>query len=104
MVRIGRAMMRGSEIEPPISLATALREVVTMDTPRDSPLTAFTLMRRPGYRELATAKVRVGGAALDFELPRSDFTDGVGRPTGTTVRLSQYRDDRPVALIFGSYT
>lgn len=38
----------------------------------------------------------VGEAAPDFELERHD---GTGR-----VRLSSYRGDRPVVLIFGSLT
>ena len=39
----------------------------------------------------------VGDAAADFELPV------LGDPE-RTVRLSSFRDKRPVALIFGSYT
>jgi hypothetical protein len=104
VVRTGRAIMRGSPVEQPISLPAAIRELVTVDTPRDSPMTLRQAMRTEDYRDLSTAKVAVGDVAFDFELPRSDFTDGVGRPTGTTVRLSRYRDQRPVALIFGSYT
>ena len=38
----------------------------------------------------------VGDEAPDFDLP---LLDGSGR-----VRLSTFRGDRPVALIFGSYT
>jgi len=39
---------------------------------------------------------RVGEAAPDFEL---DLHDGSGR-----LRISSYRGDRPVVLIFGSLT
>ena len=40
--------------------------------------------------------LQVGDLAPDFELPRHDG-DGL-------VRLSDFRDNRPVVLIFGSYT
>ena len=40
--------------------------------------------------------LKVGDLAPDFELPRHDG--------GGLVRLSDYRDKRPVVLIFGSYT
>ena len=40
---------------------------------------------------------RVGELAPDFELPLLGMKD-------TTVKLSDLRGDRPVALIFGSYT
>ncbi len=40
---------------------------------------------------------RVGGRAPDFELPLLD-------DRAKTVRLSSFRGERPVALIFGSYT
>lgn len=39
----------------------------------------------------------VGDTAADFELP-------VLGDTERTVRLSDFRDKRPVAIIFGSYT
>ena len=44
----------------------------------------------------AKVEPSVGDDAPDFELP---LLDGKGR-----VRLSSYRDRKPVALIFGSYT
>ena len=40
--------------------------------------------------------LQAGDLAPDFELPRHDG--------GGLVRLSDYRDKRPVVLIFGSYT
>jgi peroxiredoxin len=43
-----------------------------------------------------TAKVDVGDAAPDFALPRLDH-DG-------KLRLSSLLAERPVALVFGSYT
>jgi peroxiredoxin len=53
-------------------------------------------MSSPLYRDLMTAKHAVGDEAFDFELPR---LDGSG-----AVRLSDFAGERPVALIFGSYT
>lgn len=101
---MGRAIKRGSAIEEPISLVSIVREFVSGDTPDDSPLTLETLMSRDDYRDLSTAKLAVGDVAFDFELPRHDFSDGTAVATGTTVRLSEFRSLKPVALIFGSYT
>jgi hypothetical protein len=101
---LGRALKRGSAIEPPVSLASVVREFVSGDTPNDSPLTLKTLMSREDYRELTTPKVAEGDPAFDFELPRYDFSDGNAVATGATVRLSEFRSVQPVALIFGSYT
>ncbi|GIW71195.1 MAG: hypothetical protein KatS3mg102_0737 [Planctomycetota bacterium] len=42
-----------------------------------------------------------GAPAPDWELVR---LDPQGRPSGETVRLSALCQQRPVALIFGSYT
>ena len=42
----------------------------------------------------------VGGLAPDFELAALSAT---GEPTGETVRLAEHLE-RPVALVFGSYT
>jgi len=64
--------------------------------PRDSPLTLQDVLADPGYRDLARPKVAVGDLAPDFELP---LVDGDG-----TVRLSSELAERPVALVFGSYT
>ena len=50
----------------------------------------------PGYRDLGQAKVATGDIAPDFELP---VVDG-----GATVCLGTLLDERPVALVFGSYT
>jgi hypothetical protein len=40
--------------------------------------------------------VNVGDAAPDFRLPTLDHKN--------TVQLASFRDDRPVVLVFGSYT
>ena len=104
VVRLGRAIRRGSAIEEPISLLSVVREFVSGDTPDDSPLTLETLIAREDYRDLSTPKLAVGDVAFDFELPRHDFSDGTAVATGETVRLSEFRSVKPVALVFGSYT
>jgi len=101
---LGRAIKRGSAIDEPISLFSVVREFVSGDTPDDSPLTLKTLMGREDYRNLSTPKVAVGDAAFDFELPRYDFSAGTAVAAGASVRLSEFRSVKPVALIFGSYT
>jgi peroxiredoxin len=53
-------------------------------------------MASADYRDLMTAKVAEGELAPDFELPS---LEGAG-----TVRLADLRAERPVALVFGSYT
>jgi hypothetical protein len=64
--------------------------------PRDSPLTLQDVLASADYRDLSTAKVAVGDLAPDFELPLLGRED--------SVRLSTLLDERPVALVFGSYT
>jgi hypothetical protein len=104
VLRLGRAIRRGSAIDEPISIVSVIREFASGDTPADSPLTLTTLLSRDDYRDLSTPKVAVGDVAFDFELPRYDFSEGTSAATGTTVRLSGFRSSKPVALIFGSYT
>lgn len=53
------------------------------------------------YRDLITPKLSPGDPAVDFSLPVLDSKHGL---TSQTVRLSDYAGQRPVALIFGSYT
>jgi hypothetical protein len=104
VLRLGRAIKRGSAIDEPISLVGVVREFASGDTPDDSPLTLKTLMSREDYRDLSMAKLSVGDVAFDFELPEYGFTEGTAVATGATVRLSEFRSLNPVALIFGSYT
>jgi hypothetical protein len=73
-------------------------------TPEDSPKTYPDVMADPHHRDLATAKLAVGDPAHDFELPVYGFGDGSERPTGATFHLQKAAAERPVALIFGSYT
>ena len=73
-------------------------------TPEDSPKTPMDVMADPVHQNLQAPEVEQGGPAFDFERPLHDFADGVGRETGQSFRLSQAAAERPVALIFGSYT
>jgi hypothetical protein len=72
------------------------------ETPADSPLTLETAMASPLYRQLMDPELRPGGPAFAFELPLLD--PETHRPSGERVRLADFAGDRPVALIFGSYT
>jgi hypothetical protein len=49
----------------------------------------------------ADSQAGVGQPAPDFDLP---FLPGQGRSEGETIRLSDRFANRPVALVFGSYT
>ena len=66
-------------------------------TPLDSPLRMRDVLESPRYRNLMTAKVGVGDPAPAFTLP---FLGRLDR----TLSLESFRGDRPVVLIFGSYT
>jgi hypothetical protein len=63
--RLGRAIKRGSAVDPSISLVSVVREFASGDTPDDSPLTLEMLMSREDYRDLATAKLSLGDLAFD---------------------------------------
>ncbi len=73
-------------------------------TPDDSPKTPVDLRRDPNIRDLSTPNLGVGDPAYDFKLPVFDFTSGIQRATAETFHLFEVARDRPVALIFGSYT
>lgn len=73
-------------------------------TPEDSPKTPVDLLRDPQARDLSTPKLSEGDEAFGFSLPVFDFTDGVERATGESFDLPAIARERPVALIFGSYT
>jgi len=53
------------------------------------------------YQDLQTPKLGPGDPAADFALPVLDANHGL---TSQIVRLSDYAGQKPVALIFGSYT
>ena len=65
-------------------------------TPPDSPLTLEQALASPLYRTLMAPELAPGEPAFPFDLP---LLDGGGR-----VRLADFAGERPVALIFGSYT
>ena len=71
------------------------------ETPADSPLTLEQAMASPLYRRLMEPELRAGDPAFPFELP---LLDPQHRPSGERVRLADFAGERPVALIFGSYT
>ena len=97
IIRYMRTVGRGSPVDAPWSVAgQVVAQARKNGTPEDSPLTLKDVMASPEYRDLMTAKVAVGELAPDFELPS---VDGDG-----TVRLADLRAERPVALVFGSYT
>ncbi len=73
-------------------------------TPSDSPLTMQDVVTSPLYRDLTTAKLRIGDPAFPFTLPRLDLSAGMPRTNADTVTLESFRGRQPVALVFGSYT
>ena len=72
------------------------------ETPPDSPLTLETAMASPLYRTLMAPDLAPGDPAFPFDLPLLDGR--THRPSGERVRLADFAGDRPVALVFGSYT
>ena len=73
-------------------------------TPDDSPKGLPDVMADPLHQDLSTAKLDEGDVAHDFELSLCDFSDGSERETGRNFHLSRAAAEKPVALIFGSYT
>jgi hypothetical protein len=91
-----RAVSRGSAVDPRQSfLRTALE--MRRGTAEDSPLTLADVMSDPGIRDLRAPKLAPGQVAFDFDLRRFDDPQ-------ETVRLSEFKGTKPVALVFGSYT
>jgi Iodothyronine deiodinase len=92
-----RTVARGSPVDERWSVAgMVLSQVRHGNVAEGSPLTLDDVMASADYRNLMTAKVEVGDRAPDFELAG---IDGAG-----SVRLGALLAERPVALIFGSYT
>ena len=73
-------------------------------TPQDSPKTPMDLRADPIHQALSTAQVRAGGPAHDFSSPIYDFSNGHKVITGRGFNLLEAAKEKPVALIFGSYT
>ena len=92
-----RTVSRGSPVDRrwsvPGMVASRLRHGLA---PKDSPLTLQDVLASEDYRDLSTPKVAEGDRAPDFELPTI-----VG---DHTIRLAELLAERPVALVFGSYT
>ena len=92
-----RTVSRGSPVDERWSvLGMVLSQVRHGNAAEGPPLTLQDVMASEEYRGLMTAKVAVGDRAPDFALSR---LDGTG-----TVELGELVAERPVALIFGSYT
>jgi hypothetical protein len=73
-------------------------------TPDDSPMGLPEMMADPVAQDLSTAKLATGDPAFDFDLPIYDFSDGTRVETGRSFQLRSVAANRPVALVFGSYT
>ncbi len=73
-------------------------------TPEDSPKGLPDVMADSVHQDLSTAKLAPNDPAYPIELPVYDFSDGTERATGETFGLQKLAQERPVALIFGSYT
>jgi hypothetical protein len=99
MVGYMRTVSRGSPVDRrwsvPGMIVARIRHGRGL-APKDSPLTLQDVMASSDYRDLMTPKVAERDTAPAFELPR---LDGEG-----TVRLTSLLEERPVALVFGSYT
>ena len=72
------------------------------ETPADSPLTLEDVMSSRAYLRLRTPDLVPGDPAFPFDLPLLD--PQTHRPSGARVRLGDFTGERPVALVFGSYT
>jgi hypothetical protein len=71
-------------------------------TPADSPLRLRDVMTSPVYLRLMTPELAVGDPAFPFDLPLLDPESH--EPSAGRVRLADFAGERPVALVFGSYT
>ncbi len=73
-------------------------------TPEDSPKTPMDVMSDPIHRALSTPDLAVGDETYDFESVVYDYSDGSEKRTGEMFHLAEITREKPVALIFGSYT
>ena len=73
-------------------------------TPEDSPKTPMDVMADPIHQSLSTPDLAEGDAAYDIRSPIYDFSDGTEKATGKIFDLAEVAKEKPVALIFGSYT
>jgi hypothetical protein len=73
-------------------------------TPEDSPKTPMDVMADPVHQDLSTPDLAVGDVAYNIRSPLYDFSDGTEKSTGEIFDLAIAAKEKPVALIFGSYT
>ena len=73
-------------------------------TPDDSPRTPMDVLADPVHQNLATASVQPGAPAFGFRRPLFDFSTGRRVDAGGDFDLLEIAREKPVALIFGSYT
>ena len=73
-------------------------------TPSDSPRTPIDFMADPKLRRLGKPALKPGDQAFGFRRPLYDFSDGHQVATGDTFDLLERATEKPIALIFGSYT
>jgi hypothetical protein len=73
-------------------------------TPEDSPKTPMDVMSDPVHRDLGTSSLKEGDDAYDFKSNIYDYSDGTEQSTGNVFHLAEAAREKPVALIFGSYT
>ena len=73
-------------------------------TPEDSPKTPMEVRADPKHQDLFTPNVSEGDLAYDFHSKIYDYSDGIEKDTGRIFSLLEVSKEKPVALIFGSYT
>jgi hypothetical protein len=73
-------------------------------TPEDSPRTPMDVHADPRHQDLATANLKPGDYAYDFERQIYDYSSGREVATSESFHLSIAAREKPVALVFGSYT
>ncbi len=73
-------------------------------TPDNSPKTPMDIMADPVHQSLSTADLSEGDTAYNIHSPIYDFSDGTEKATGKIFDLAEVAKEKPVALIFGSYT
>ena len=61
-------------------------------------------MADPKHQDLSTPDLAEGDLAYDFESRIYDYSDGTEKDTGKVFNLLEVAKEKPVALIFGSYT
>lgn len=73
-------------------------------TPADSTKTFHDVLQDAEFIRLAAPNLAAGDPCFDFDLAVYDFSSGKRQETGETFHLLDACADRPVALLFGSYT